>query len=295
MINIFILCFNESILLPHTIKHYKTYLPNSNITIYDNYSTDNSVEIARQLGCNVVFFDTQNMNNVFIKQNISNTCWKQAEKGCIIMIDMDEWLCVTEDDLIKEEQLGTTILTVQGYEMIGESQIKDLTDINLHNINKCVYNKRENKNICFNSKYITEMQYTPGAHKCNPIGVKIKYSSKIYVNKHMNHLGMAYSINKHKNRYMRSIEMRKKGMSIHYSNNTDNIVKLYNNLLKNSSNINTINKNKNIELNYNFDWKYYLSLYPDLKKANINNEKDAYNHWINHGKKEERICNPIQL
>ena len=38
-----------------------------------------------------------------------------------------------------------------------------------------------------------------------------------------------------------------------------------------------------------FDYNFYLSLYPDLKLNNINNESSAYNHFIKFGNKEKRI------
>ncbi len=44
-----------------------------------------------------------------------------------------------------------------------------------------------------------------------------------------------------------------------------------------------------------FDWKFYINYYGDLRKANINTEDLARKHWINFGKKEGRIgSNPIK-
>ena len=39
-----------------------------------------------------------------------------------------------------------------------------------------------------------------------------------------------------------------------------------------------------------FDWQYYISLYDDLKLCNINTQEKAYEHWLLHGKNENRIC-----
>ncbi len=39
-----------------------------------------------------------------------------------------------------------------------------------------------------------------------------------------------------------------------------------------------------------FDWKFYINYYGDLRKANINTEELARKHWTNFGKKEGRIC-----
>jgi GR25 family glycosyltransferase involved in LPS biosynthesis len=49
--------------------------------------------------------------------------------------------------------------------------------------------------------------------------------------------------------------------------------------------------NNIIDVTYdNFNWKYYIDRYTDLK--NINTKQLAWNHWINYGKKELRSCNP---
>lgn len=236
-VNIFILCFNESILLPKTFNFYKSRFPNCNINIYDNMSTDNSVKIAKKIGCKVYGFNSGGKNDVRIKRNIANTCWKNIKKGWIIMVDMDEWLDITEEDLENETKKGTTIITTKGYDMIGESRSAILDDIDLNNITKCVPNKDENKNICFLREQINSMNYSVGSHNCFPKG-NIKYSSKLYNIKHMAYVGLEFIINKMKQRYARSSDMRKIGYSTHYTNDITKINKKYVSLLLQSKDIN---------------------------------------------------------
>jgi hypothetical protein len=45
-----------------------------------------------------------------------------------------------------------------------------------------------------------------------------------------------------------------------------------------------------LELEYkNFDWNSYVSYYEDLKKDNVNTKEKAWRHWINYGRREERL------
>jgi len=227
-INIFLLCYNESALLPHTIKHYKKYLPSCKITVFDNKSTDNSVEIARSLGCICIDFTTYNRADEFMQRDLKNNCWKYITSGWIIVADMDEFLCVTEDELLEEMNSGTSILLVKGIDIIGESETTDLSDIDLQKINKYVDNTVENKHLCFLREKIIDMHYEPGAHVCHPIGMG-KVSSKIYINKHMSNLGLPYLTNKMITRYERTEWMRTMNMDTHYTNNIEHI---HNNYMK---------------------------------------------------------------
>lgn len=227
MITIFILCYNEEIMLPHTIKHYKTYLPDCNIVIYDNNSTDSSVEIAKTQGCKVISWNSNNEIDDYRYLLIKNNCWKE-ETGWVIVCDMDEWLCVSQEDLIKEQENNVFILSVYGYNMIGESKSLTLHDIDLHEIKRRVYFPDENKSLCFYRPAIQEMNYNLGAHRCKPIFQKPTcYSVKIYINKHMNYLGLPYFLDKMLKRYERSKRMRSKGLAYHYINDIEKIKQLY--------------------------------------------------------------------
>lgn len=248
IINVFLLCFNESALLPHTVNHYRKYLPSCKITIYDNESTDNSVEIAKELGCSVISFSTNNKSSILTVTEIKNNCWKSLEKGWIIDADMDEFLCVTEEELVKEENLGTSILRVVGHEMIGESDTVNLTDINLEEIKRYYYSFDESKNLCFLREKIEEINYNYGAHLCDPKG-KIVYSSETYVNKHMSFLGLKFLINKYKERYQRSANNRKIGASTHYTANILSIEKLYKDNLNKSRISNNVFYYKDVKPN----------------------------------------------
>jgi hypothetical protein len=233
-INIFLLCYNESALIPHTVKHYKKYLPSCKITIYDNESTDNSVEIAKNLGCSVISWNSNNQIDDFKYIEIKNNCWKSIQNGWIIMADMDEFLCITEDELRKEMNSGTTILNVLGYDMIGESNTPDITDIDLQEIKKYFVNEFLSKKCCFLREKISEINYSIGCHGCNPVG-EINFSSTTYINRHMKNLGLSYITKNCISRYERSVEMRKHGLATHYTDDVSLIEKNYYIFLKNSA------------------------------------------------------------
>lgn len=237
-INVFLMCFNEEILLPHTIKHYRNLIPSCKITICDNESTDNSVHLARSLGCEIISWSTGNIINDYKLQDMKNNCWKNVTNSWVIVADMDEYLMVTEEQLKCELEQHTSILQIQGLDMIGESKCINLTDINFEDINKYVESHYESKKLCFFVPDIHEILYNVGAHTCNPQGRNIKYSTNIYYNKHMSLLGEAYLINKITKRYERSEKMRKDGLCTHYTDDINKIKNWYNIVLTNCKKFN---------------------------------------------------------
>lgn len=231
-VNVFLFCFNEEVLLPYTINHYKKNLPNCKITIIDNMSNDSSKIIAKNHGCNIIkLFSGGQMNNK-LKNYYANNIWKRVKKGWVIVADMDEWLCVSEKDLMEEEKRGTTILKVKGINMIGDSKTSDLSDINLNDILLGVDNDHESKSMCFRVPKIKEMKFNHGQHECDPIG-NIFYSKRTYINKHMEYLGLNWILNKRKNRLDRR-NKNHKNFSTHYLKDKDEVVKEYKLSLKKS-------------------------------------------------------------
>jgi len=142
------------------------------------------------------------------------------------MCDMDEWLEITEKDLINEEEKGTTIITTNGFNIVGNSKTIDLSDIDLFSLNEGVYNDNFSKRILFKVPDV-EINFWWGAHTCRPLG-NVKYSENVYILKHMNYLGAEYLVEKHRKRYVRNELMRYRGMNGHYSNEQEKVIHDFN-------------------------------------------------------------------
>jgi len=224
--NIFLLCYNEELMLPHTLKHYKTNFPNASITIFDNNSTDRSVTIAKEAGCQVISFDSKEQQDEQQLIWVRSHMWKKyVESGWVIMCDMDEWLNATEADLEEEQKKGTTVLTTQGFNMVGESTTVDYSDIDLFQIKKGFYADNMSKRICFQYPLVS-MEYWYGAHKCFPQG-HVVFSEKTYLLKHYDLLGQEYLMDKHRRRWERNHLSRANGLNQHYFIEKEKTIQVY--------------------------------------------------------------------
>jgi hypothetical protein len=141
------------------------------------------------------------------------------------MCDMDERLDATQEELEEETRKGTTVITTQGVNMVGESKTADYSDINLFDIQKGFYDDNMSKRICF--KYPTvSMEYWYGAHKCFPQG-HVVYSEKTYFLKHYDFLGEEYLVEKHRKRWERNHLSRSNGLNQHYFNEREKTMVVY--------------------------------------------------------------------
>lgn len=225
-IAIFLLCYNEELLIEKSVQYYREKFPSSSIIIVDNHSTDGSVHLAIKNKCDVMTFNSGNQQNEAILRDIRNNIWKVAKEGWVIMADMDEWLEITEKELEEEEEKGTTIITTKGYNMIGNSKSKYLEDINLFELKEGVYDVNMSKRVLFKVPDV-DICYDWGAHKCDPKG-NIVYSEKEYILKHMNWLGEEYIVEKYRLRAIRN-EIYRNPISFngHYFTERDRLIEMY--------------------------------------------------------------------
>lgn len=232
-VHIFIMCYNEETLLPHTIEHYRQRMfPTANvqITLLDNRSTDNTLAIAKQLGgIYIQSFESEGIMNEFILTELRNRCWNGVKQGWVLMIDMDEWINITEADLLREEEVGTTVIETRGYNIVARSIYEDLTDIRpvIHDLCRGIYWVHQNKSLCFRVPDIEAMNFTYGSHSCSPTG-RVVVSTRKYTLKHMCWLGLPFLWRKTRERYERSkLIIEQYGLNGHYKKTYEEVYKEY--------------------------------------------------------------------
>ena len=83
-IAVLIPCYNESKTIEKVIKDYKKVLPDADVYVYDNNSTDGTDKIAKNAGAIVRYEYKQG------KGNVIRSMFRQIEADCYLMIDGDD-------------------------------------------------------------------------------------------------------------------------------------------------------------------------------------------------------------
>ena len=192
MITVYTITYNEELLIQFMIDHYRTRFPGCRIVVNDNMSSDDTVKIALANGCEVVPYDTNNQlqDSRYIK--IKNNCWKDAKTDWVLVCDLDELLDINAGELKAEEKSGTSIIKTKGYNMVTLNSSLDIAGMK--------YGQRdegEDKSCLFNKKFISEINYSIGAHACFPTGTVI-HSKKTYKLFHYCYINYTLTVEKYR-------------------------------------------------------------------------------------------------
>jgi glycosyltransferase involved in cell wall biosynthesis len=177
IIHVYMMCYNEEILMPYFLRHYSQFA--DKIFVFDNYSTDNTGNIAdaNPKTTRTLYGDpNKHYNSKLI--SMKNEEYKKSKNDAewVIVVDIDEF--VYNKNIISLLQNykaeGVTFPKVDGYDMIGDSypkssgQIYDEIQCGVPEVMFC-------KRAIFNPGI--DINYVVGAHKCSPRGNVVESKS----------------------------------------------------------------------------------------------------------------------
>lgn len=216
---IYALCYNESHFVGNFLTAYKDV---DKIIVYDNHSTDNSVNLLQQDSrVEIRYYDSGNQIRDDIYLQIKNNCWKEArgEADWVIVIDFDEIFIriinnkdhpLFDIDLVKPYNDGFTIIRPYGFNMISWDAPLYTKDHPYTYSSMGTYHPPENKLCCFRPDKINEINYDIGCHISNPIGDINILHSKDYMLLHFKAWNYELYMERAKLYYERLSEVNKK-------------------------------------------------------------------------------------
>lgn len=217
MVTVYTLTYNEELMLPYFIEHYRSRFPRCSIVIYDNESTDRTRAIADANACEVRLNDTGGKLSDTNFVDIKDHCWKTAATDWVIVADCDELCDIDEESLAGLEQVGITALKFRGYNMVNLTDTMDIEAIT-HGVRSESYDKV----LCFDRRSVREINYSMGCHHASPVG-DLRYDHTM-VCRHYKYINPDYMVARHRQFGARlSNENLQKRYSHHYLRSEDEI------------------------------------------------------------------------
>lgn len=93
--------FNEEKTIEKVVKDFRSELPKAEVYVYDNNSTDRTVELAKKAGATVCFEPRQG------KGNVIRAMFREIDADCYIMVDGDDTYSAKDAKRMQDLILGT--------------------------------------------------------------------------------------------------------------------------------------------------------------------------------------------
>lgn len=214
-IEVYAVCHNEERLLPYFLRHYSQF---ASMTVYDNQSTDKSVQIATAGGAKVIPFDTQGEFREDIMTEIRNTCWKESKADWVIVCDIDE--LVYHEDLPKAlSSIHGTVILPRMFNMYADvfpttkGQIYEEVNMGM-DINS--------KMNIFKPSEIKAMNYDVGCHNAKPEGNYILNLRSDIITMHFKQMSPEYVISRNYYLHARQSEINRiNGWNWHFGESAE--------------------------------------------------------------------------
>lgn len=184
MVEAFIVGWNESETIRLTLSHYNSFC--EKVTLFDNYSTDGTPDIARDMGATVKQFGTPGVLSDDDYLTVKNNCWKKSRAEWVVVCDADEilWHPHLETEFKLMTELGATVFKTVGFDIVSH----DMPQASFLEITNGFQNGNYSKSVCFSPREIREINFKYGSHVCKPSG-NVKYSDKELILLHYRNIG----------------------------------------------------------------------------------------------------------
>lgn len=187
-----------------TVKHYKRL---GDVIYYDNFSDDNSREVAEHCGADVRLFGRAGELDDQCYLDIKNHAWKRSTADWVIIVDDDEILTHEnlEGELQKATEAGHTIFKTQGFNIHSDLMPKD----DWIEIQTGENNENYSKLCVFNPQQVKDIRYNYGCHAARPLGNLIYSPTILKLSNYRDVGGVERLIARHKSYALRLSQRNK--------------------------------------------------------------------------------------
>ena len=205
-VEIFVPVRNEEKFLKYFHDFYQSRLSNVAFTLLDMGSVDSTVDIANNLGMNIVIRPEQFFSDR-TNFEFKSTWWRNSKADFVIIQDLDELLDIDDEFLISNE---FSCIQAEAWDMVGEGQP-------FGEITKAVRLPFYDKCLMFKVSDFFELEFSPGAHQvawASNIPNPVFLSRPMY---HFNRLSLDHVLQKYESRRTRlSEENIESGWGVQY-------------------------------------------------------------------------------